>query len=974
MFKKPLFNVSFPELEKQILEFWKVENILQKSIDSRPTDKTKTFYDGPITANGEPHAGHMLTFALKDIMPRYWAMKGYRVTRSLGWDCQGIPVEYEVEKKLGFQQKKDIEDYGIAKFNQLCRESVSTHRDGIIELEEKLGRLTNSDEEYATMDADYIESVWWSLSELYSKGLLYEGFKVVPYSTRAGTTLSNAEVALGGYKKQIDPAVTIKFELTDSPNTFVLAWTTTPWTLPTNFALAVGKAIDYIEVTIPNTEEHYIVARELAENIFGTEYKVIAEYKGQDLLGKTYKPLFDFFAGKENCFVIYEGDYVTTDSGTGIVHLAPYGAEDNEIFQKVGILSVDVINDQGDFVDEIKPYAGMFYRKANKYIIEDLKQSNQLFKVEDYEHDLPMCWRTNTPLIYKPITSWYVAMSNLRDKLIFNNATVNWIPDHIKEGRFGNWLREVKDWGISRTRYWGTPLPVWKSESGKTKIIGSFSELEELSGVKMSDPHRPFVDDIVFTFEGETYQRIPDVLDVWYDSGAMPFARFHYPFENKEVFKSKFPAEYIAEGVDQTRGWFYSLLALSTALFDLPSYRNVIVNGLVLADDGQKLSKSKKNYTNPIELIDQFGADALRLNFFSTPISSGEDTTVSAKTVKIITQEYLLPLWNMYSFLVTYANVSDWRSQVGEHKPINPKNQWLYTRVDHTVHEVNWALDNYRIPQATREIKACMDDISKWYIRTARTDFANGDTEFLQSLYNNFVTLIHLLAPFAPFITEYLYQELVLSQNTEAVESIHLSVYPENKLKWNEAIKTSENNYTFNKDDYEILIKVDKLKIILEQGFKLREVSAIKVRQPLQAMGIEGIDLEPWMQDIIKTEINVKEILNHKVSENSIEHQGLVLSLDDKITPQLKEEGLIRELIRNLQITRKNSKLSKEQNIKLTIQASEEIQTLIQKYQDTISQPVGVVEWQFQTLEGAENTQTFKLEQDIITVSIEIVG
>jgi isoleucyl-tRNA synthetase len=569
-----------------------------------------------------------------------------------------------------------------------------------------------------------------------------------------------------------------------------------------------------------------------------------------------------------------------------------------------------------------------------------------------------MCWRTNTPLIYKPITSWYVAMSTLRDKLIFNNATVNWIPDHIKEGRFGNWLREVKDWGISRTRYWGTPLPVWKSESGKTKIIGSFAELKELSGIELNDPHRPFVDDIVFTFEGETYQRIPDVLDVWYDSGAMPFARFHYPFENEEVFNSKLQAEYIAEGVDQTRGWFYSLLALSTALFDLPSYRNVIVNGLVLADDGQKLSKSKKNYTNPIELIDQFGADALRLNFFSTPISSGEDTTVSAKTVKIITQEYLLPLWNMYSFLVTYANVSDWRPQGGEHKPINPKNQWLYTRVDQTVHEVNWALDNYRIPQATREIKACMDDISKWYIRTARTDFANGDTEFLQSLYNNFVTLIHLLAPFSPFITEYLYQELVVSQDKQAVQSIHLSTYPE----YEGAI------------DSQLLQRVEQVKGILEQGFKLREVSAIKVRQPLQAMGIEGIELESWMQEIIKTEINVKEIYDKKVSDNIIEYQGLALSLDDTITPQLKEEGLVRELIRNLQITRKNSKLSKEQNIKLTIQASEEIQTLIQKYQDTISQPVGVVEWQFQTLEGAENTQTFKLEQDTITVSIEIVG
>lgn len=957
MFNKPLFNVSFPELEKDILKFWKIENILQKSIDSRPEEKTKTFYDGPITANGEPHSGHMLTFALKDIMPRYWTMKGYRVTRSLGWDCQGIPVEYEIEKKLGFKQKKDIEEYGIDKFNQLCRESVSTHREGIIELEEKLGRLTNSDEEYATMDADYIESVWWSLSELYRKGLLYEGFKVVPYSTRAGTTLSNAEVALGGYKKQIDPAVTIKFELQGTPNTFVLAWTTTPWTLPTNFALAVGKDIDYIAVTIPNTEEYYIVARALVENIFGNDYTIVSEYKGSDLIGKTYKPLFDFFEGKENAFMIYDGPHVTTDSGTGIVHLAPYGAEDNEIFQKVGILSVDVINDQGDFIDEIEPYAGMFYRKANKYIVEDLRQSGNLFKVEDYEHDLPMCWRTDTPLIYKPITSWYVAMSTLRDRLAENNETINWIPDHIKEGRFGNWLREIKDWGISRTRYWGTPLPVWKSDSGKVKVIGSFAELETLSGVKIDDPHRPFVDEITFVVDGEVYHRILDVIDVWYDSGSMPFARFHYPFENKELFESKFPAEYIAEGVDQTRGWFYSLLALSTALFDKPSYRNVIVNGLVLADDGQKLSKSKKNYTNPIELIDQFGADAVRLNFFSTPISAGEDTIISGKTVKIMTQEYILPLWNIYSFLVTYVNVTKWSPSPQLEKPKNPKNEWLYTRLSYTIQEVNVSLDNYRIPQATREIKACMDDMSKWYIRTARNDFASGDREFLQSLYDNFVRLLHLLAPFAPFITEYLYQQLVVSQNPEAVESIHLSQYPEYEGEIDELV----------------LNQVEQVKVILEQGFKLREVSAIKVRQPLQSLGVEGLELADWMRDIIKTEINVKEVVSHTVSDTMIKSGSFTLSLDDVLTEELREEGLVRELIRNLQITRKNARLSKEQDIRLTVDASEGMIGVMKKHQAIISEPVGIIDWQFESLDTKEGVQKVKVEKEEFLIQITVL-
>jgi isoleucyl-tRNA synthetase len=498
---------------------------------------------------------------------------------------------------------------------------------------------------------------------------------------------------------------------------------------------------------------------------------------------------------------------------------------------------------------------------------------------------------------------------------------------------------------------------VWKSESGKTKIIGSFAELKELSGIELDDPHRPFVDDIVFTLEGEIYHRIPDVLDVWYDSGSMPFARFHYPFENKELFESKFPAEYIAEGVDQTRGWFYSLLAISTALFDEPSYRNVMVNGLVLADDGQKLSKSKKNYTNPIELIDQFGADAVRLNFFSTPIAAGEDTIISEKTVKMMTQEYLLPLWNIYSFLVTYANVNNWTPALESEKPKNPKNEWLYTRLNYTIKEVNEYLDIYRIPQATHQIKACMDDMSKWYIRTARNDFASGDIEFLQTLYDNFVTLLHLLAPFAPFITEYLYQQLVVSQNPQAVESIHLSQYPEYEGEIDELV----------------LNQVEQVKIILEQGFKLREVSSIKVRQPLQSLGIEGLELADWMKDIIRTEINVKEVVTHNVSDNSIEHLGYILSLDDTITDELREEGLVRELIRNLQITRKNARLSKEQNIKLTVDASDIIVNLIKTHQAIISEPVGVVEWEFKSLSEQENTQKVKVEQEEFLIYITVL-
>ncbi|MDQ7020351.1 MAG: isoleucine--tRNA ligase [Candidatus Dojkabacteria bacterium] len=645
MFNKPNPRQDFHELEKDILNWWKENNVLEKSIEQRPDDNIKTFYDGPITANGEPHTGHMLTFSLKDIIPRYWSMQGYKVSRSLGWDCHGIPVEYEIEKKLGFKEKKDIEKYGIKEFNQLCKESVIKYQKNIIELEEAVGRLTNGKEEYATMDSKFIESVWWSLKELFEKGHLYEGFKVVPYSTRAGTTLSNAEVALGGYKPFVDPAITVKFQLKDEESTFVLAWTTTPWTIPTNLGLAINPKIKYVKVKGDNEDETYICAKDCLEFVFkDAEYKILEEVDSSTLLGKEYNPPFDFFKGRKNSHKIFAADYVSTESGTGIVHLAPYGAEDNDVFMKEDIESFDVLDDQGDFTEEITPYAGMFYRKANKYIIKDLEEMGRLWRHEDYEHDMPMCWRTKTPLIYKPITSWYVGMSKVRTELVENNNKINWIPAHAREGRFGNWLSEIKDWAISRKRYWGTPLPVWKSESGKTKVIGSFEELEELSGVKLEDPHRPFVDEVTFELDGETYTRITDVIDVWYDSGAMPFARFHYPFENKEKFEKKFPAEYIAEGIDQTRGWFYTLHAEGTVLFNSPAFKNVIINGTITDDKGRKLSKSLGNYTPPMPLIEQHGADSIRLNFYDSPLMYGEDSAVTDKTIKANKQETILPL------------------------------------------------------------------------------------------------------------------------------------------------------------------------------------------------------------------------------------------------------------------------------------------------------------------------------------------
>jgi isoleucyl-tRNA synthetase len=943
MFNKTTSKPNFFNLEQEILAWWKENKILEKSIEQRPEDNMRTFYDGPITANGAPHIGHALTFSMKDIIPRYWTMKGYRVSRSIGWDCQGLPVEYEVEKQLGFKEKKEIENFGIAEFNKLCRQLVTDKRGQIINLEEMMGRLTNNEEEYATMDKDYIESIWWSLKELHNKGLLYEGFKVVPYSTRAGTTLSNAEVALGGYKPFVDPAITVKFALKDEEKTFVLAWTTTPWTIPSNLGLAINKSVTYVKVKVAETSELYILAKDLVDSVFKDKnFEIVLEVSANELIGKEYTPPFNFFAGRENAHKIYDADYVSTDSGTGVVHLAPYGAEDNEVFQKVGIKSFDVLNDQGDFTKEVPDYEGLNYRDANPKIIEDLKSKNLLFNLEDYEHEMPMCWRTNTPLIYKPITSWYIAMSTLRNELVENNSKINWNPSHIKEGRFGNWLAEIKDWAISRSRYWGTPLPVWKSPSNKVIVIGSFEELKKYSGADIEDPHRPFIDDITFEFEGEKYTRVLDVIDVWYDSGAMPFARFHYPFENQEKFKKKFPAKYIAEGVDQTRGWFYSLIAISTALFGTSSYENVIVNGTILDDNGAKLSKSKKNYVDPELLVKEFGADTIRANFFMSPISSGEDATVSQKTLKTQAQEFTLPLWNVFTYFVTYANIHNWipRAELAynmrknftdehpwDHIPFDniedEIDAWLILKLQKTIKTVVESIDSFEIPRAARSIKDLVDDISKWFIRRSRERFAEGNVDSLDTLYYVLIETTKLLAPFTPFISEYIYRELVATHIPEVPESVHLTDYPEVDPRFLDEYQTLESEMNF-------------VKRITEMAHTLRTTQQLKVRQPLSKLHIVNLNQEvagivEWMSEMIKSEINVKDVLevpsfvkSADLVEMEDSSMNVTIALDINLTPELVEEGTIRDLIRQIQALRKDTGFEQGELIKISFESTDE--------------------------------------------------
>ncbi|MGI6423057.1 MAG: isoleucine--tRNA ligase [Candidatus Dojkabacteria bacterium] len=882
---------NFAESEKKILKYWKERDILQKSIDKNPKENSYTFYDGPITSNNKPHYGHALTMVIKDVVPRYKSMKGFRVDRSLGWDCQGIPVEYEVEKELGFEQKEDIEKFGIEKFNNLCRKSVEKYQGDISLLTERMGRWVNKDEEYATMDATYIESIWWSLKELYSKGLLYQGYKVVPYSTRAGTTLSNSEVALGGYQSIIDPAVVVKLKLKDKESS-LLIWTTTPWTLPGNLLAAVGKDFSYTEVEYEG--EKYIVGKELVEKIFGKNVKVIKEYKGEELIGLEYESLYPYFEDRreQGAFRVVHADHVTLEEGSGVVHQAPYGEEDFILMSNMGIEMFDYLDDQGNFVDPVEQFKGMFYKKANKYIIEDLKERGLLFSNQEYEHQMPICWRTNTPLIYKPIKSWYVRVSEIKDSLVGENEEINWVPNHVKEGRFGNWLKDARDWALSRDRYWGTPLPIWVCDKcGETEVLGSFAEVKERSGVTLEDPHKPFVDEIEYgcTKCDGTMHRVKEVIDVWYDSGSMPFARFHYPFENKEKFLAKYPAEFIAEGVDQTRGWFYTLHVLGVALFGKKSFRNVIVNGMALASDGTKMSKSKRNYTEVGDILDQYGADSLRLYFLSSPIVYGQEVIFSEKFLKEVSSLFLIPYWNSVKYFLNYKHLHNWEYEKRKYSE-DIMDRWIVARLHETIKQVDEGMQNYKLSRAVKPLFSLVDDLSKWYIRRSRERFVNGSTDALDTLYYLLLEISKLLAPFAPFLAESVYATLEAD-----LESVHLEDFP----SVDESVLDSK--------------VVEDMKVVREIcsiGLNIRDEQKLKVRQPLTKAYVPVKD--EILLDIVKGELNVKEAI---YANEEVEGSGYVsarvgdvfTTLDTNITEELKEEGLLNEITRGLQVARKEA-------------------------------------------------------------------
>lgn len=852
MYKKVSSDLNFVDREKQTVEFWKEHKIFEKSIEERKGDDTYTFYDGPPTANGKPHIGHVLTRVIKDMIPRYQTMKGHKIIRKAGWDTHGLPVELEVEKKLGLDGKEQIEEYGLAPFIKECKESVWKYKGMWEDFSGVVGFWADMDDPYVTYHNDYIESVWWALKQIWDKGLLYKGYKIVPYCPRCGTPLSSHEVAQG-YKDVKEKSAIARFKVKDE-DAYILAWTTTPWTLPSNVALCVNPNETYVKVE--NDGYTYYLAEALCDSVLEGEYKVLETYKGTDLEYKEYEPLFPFVTPKEKAYYVTCDTYVTLTDGTGVVHIAPaFGEDDAQVGRKYGLPFVQLVDEKGEMTKET-PWAGTFCKDADKLILKDLEERGLLFAALDFEHSYPHCWRCDTPLIYYARESWFIKMTDVKDQLIKNNNTVNWIPENIGKGRFGDWLENVQDWGISRNRYWGTPLNVWECECGHQHAIGSIEELKSMSDNCPEDIelHRPYIDDVTVKCPecGKEMRRVEEVIDCWFDSGSMPFAQWHYPFENKEIFEENFPADFISEAVDQTRGWFYSLLAISTLLFDKAPYKNVIVLGHVQDENGQKMSKSKGNAVDPMEALAEHGADAIRWYFY-TNSAPWLPNRFHGKAVTEGQRKFMGTLWNTYAFYVLYAEIDqfDPTKYSLDHDKLPVMDRWLLSKLNSLVRTVDENLGAYRIPEAARALQEFVDEMSNWYVRRCRERFwAKGMEQdkinAYMTLYTALTTVCKAAAPMIPFMTEEIYQNLVKSVDQEAPESIHLCDFP--------AVDESLC-------DKELEENMDAVLKIVVLGRACRNSASIKNRQPIGQMYVKApSELPEFYQDIIREELNVKAI------------------------------------------------------------------------------------------------------------------
>ena len=1015
MYKKvELPENSFAKMEQKVQESWKKNNIIKKNLDMNKGKRYFVFYDGPPTANGMPHVGHVETRVMKDIIPRYKVMKGYYVPRKAGWDTHGLPVELEIEKKLGISGKEQIEEYGVEKFVKECKDSVFQYVSAWEEMTNKTAYWVDMDNPYVTYHNDYIESVWWALKELWNKDLLYEGHKVMPYCPRCGTALSSHEVAQG-YKDVKDLTCVAKFKVEEGQgfdkDTYILAWTTTPWTLPSNLALCLNKSYTYVLVkaNIGTDEEpkfeNYILAKDLLEAVLKeTPYDIVKEFKGEELLGTKYERLMPFAKVDGKAFVVIHGDYVNLEDGTGIVHIAPaYGEDDSLVSKQNGIAFVNLVDKSGKFVPEVEPWAGRFVRDCNEDICKWLAEENKLFSKEKHLHSYPHCWRCDTPLLYYPKESWFVKMSSLRDELVANNNKVHWYPDTIRTGRFGKFLENVIDWGISRDRYWGTPLPVWKCECGHTECIGSIEELKQkaVDCPEEIELHKPYIDNVHLKCPdcGKEMTRFKEVIDCWFDSGSMPYAQLHYPFENKDLFEKQFPAGFISEAIDQTRGWFYTLTALGTALFGKTPFENCIVLGHVLDGKGQKMSKSKKNGVDPMLLLNTVGADATRWHFY-TCSAPWLPTRLSLENVQETQRGFLATLWNVYSFFVLYAEIDQFNPlKYADFKSENIMDRWIVSKLNTLVKSVDEKLDKYDITSAATELGEFVDELSNWYVRRNRERFWGSELNddkigAYVTLYKVLTTLIKVAAPFVPFMTDEIYQNIVLSIDSNAPESVHLCTWPEVDEK---AIDTKLE------EEMGLAYKIVKL------GRSARNSVNIKNRQPLSEMLISAKNLPEYYSDVVKEELNVKQVvlgadmkdyvsfeikpnlpvlgreygklipqirakiaefnqmdLAVKVQSGGTEYieiddtqielssenllvtmhgkegfafagEGEIgVALDTHITEELKEEGMLREVLSKVQNMRKDRGFEVLDRINLYVSNNKAVEEIVKKFEDTI--------------------------------------
>jgi len=896
-FKKVDPQQNFPELEKEILEFWNSGNIFEKSLEKNSKDNKFVFFEGPPTANGKPGIHHVLTRSFKDLICRYKTMKGYYVKRRAGWDTHGLPVEISVEKELGISGKKQIEEYGIEKFNALCKKSVWEYKSDWEKMTERIGFWIDLKNPYITYENEYIEKVWGLLKEIWEKDLIYSGFKVVPYCPRCGTTLSSHEVAQG-YKNIEEETVYIKLPVKNEEKTYFLVWTTTPWTLPANVALAVGSDINYVKVKVG--DEYLILAKDRSSVLNG-DYEIIEEKVGKDLEGMDYEGLYPQKEAEGNFYKVQTASFVATSEGTGIVHIAPaYGEDDMNLKLEKDLPILHIVDVSGNVIKGKNiPGEGKFIKEADKDIKADLEKRKLLYKKENIKHDYPFCWRCESPLIYYAKSSWFIAMSKLREELLKNNEGINWLPSYIKEGRFGEWLKEVKDWAISRERYWGTPLPIWKCECGNYEIIGSLKELKEKSEKDFDklDLHKPFIDEITIKCSKcqKLASRVPEVLDVWFDAGSMPFSSSEYP--------DFYPADFICEAIDQTRGWFYTMLAISTLLEKGSSYKNAICLAHVLDEKGKKMSKSKGNVIDPWIITEKFGADSLRWYFY-TVNGPGDPKRLGERNIEVKLRQFEMLLWNIYSFFVTYANIDGWEYDGGHFEPTETLDRWIVSYFYQLVKDVEKELDSFNVTTAARKIEEFNTDLSTWYLRRSRK---RRDKNFYATMFKILIHYSKVIAPFTPFIAEEIYRNL----RTVGVESVHLCDWP----------KVGEVDET-------LISEMTEIRKLVEFAHAKRAENKLKVRQPLASATIKK-DFEKDLQEILKEEINVKQIVVDKDIKDEI-------ALDITLTPGLLEEGKLREIIRQIQDTRKKASLSPNDKVKLTAKLNKENQEIIEKNKNEI--------------------------------------